>query len=282
MMKWVTRPGWLYLAAMLAGSHMSMALAASGVCERVVMTGNPDYPPLLWVNPDDSGRLMGAAVELLERVLESSDIHVDALNVGSREQAHEEVRTGRVDVLAGAFLIPGWLDEMDYVYPSFMEVPSVIFVRRGGAFPYSGWDDLRGKRGGSLTSSSFGSAFDMYATDHLTITRFSSIDEAFERLLSGELDYLIHERHQGVALAAQRNLQNEIDMLDGSLINEQLYYAVSHHSACNSSVLRAALAKGMYQMVGQGEARRILEKYRALWSAQFAPATAPEQDSVLE
>lgn len=266
--------------AALALLCSAASMAAGGICERIVVTGNADYPPLLWVTPDDPQRLTGAAVELLEKVLEPSGIHVDALHVGSWDQAQDEVRSGRVDMLAGSFLTPGRLGEMDYVYPSFMEVPSVVFVRRGGAFPYSGWDDLRGRRGISLAGSSFGAAFDTFADDHLDISAVSNIDQGFEWLLAGKVDYLIHERHQGLALAAQRNVLEQLDILEGSLINEQLYFSISHHSACNSPALRAALARGMYMMVRQGEPRRLLEKYREIWAARFAPV--PEQAPTLE
>ncbi|GGI95675.1 substrate-binding periplasmic protein [Halopseudomonas pertucinogena] len=269
-----------YLAgALVALTHVSVS-AAGGACERVVVTGNADYPPLLWASPDDPTRLTGAAVELLEEALKPAGIHVDALHVGSWEQAQQEVHSGRVDMLAGSFLTPERLAEVDYIHPPFMEMPSVIFVRRGEAFAYSGWDDLRGRQGVSLATSSFGAAFDTFADDHLQISTAGSIDQAFDQLLEGRADYLIHQRHQGLALAAQRNVLDQLDILEGSLINEQLYYTLSHHSACNSPLLRGALAQGMYRMVRQGEPRRLLEKYRDIWASQFAPV--PEEAPALE
>lgn len=258
----------------------SPGLAAGGACERIVVTGNAQYPPVLWVDPNDSKRLVGAGVELLENALEGSGIHVDVLNVGPWARAQEEVRSGRVDMLAGAFLTPGRLAEMDYVYPPYMEVPSVIFVKRGKAFPYSGWDDLRGKRGSSLVNNSFGAAFDTYAADHLDINTVPSIEQSFELLLRDRTDYVVYERHQGLALAAQMNILEQLDVLEGSLINEPLYYTVSHNSACNSPALRAALTQGMHRMVRQGEPRRLLEKYRDIWSDQFAPIA--QEESPLE
>lgn len=252
------------------------SLAAGGACERIVVTGNAQYPPVLWVDPDDSKRLVGAAVELLESALEGSGIHVDVLNVGPWARAQEEVRSGRVDMLAGAFLTSDRLAEMDYVYPPYMEVPSVIFVKRGKAFPYSGWDDLRGKRGSSLVNNSFGAAFDTYAADHLEISTVPSIEQSFELLLRDRADYVVYERHQGLALAAQMNILEQLDVLEGSLINEPLHYTVSHNSACNSPALRAALAQGMHRMVRQGEPRRLLEKYREIWSEQLAPVAQEE------
>src|SRR5690606_6556830 len=263
-------------AGLLAWLGAAPVLAAGGVCERIVVTGNAQYPPVLWVDPEDPKRLTGAAIELLEKVLDGSGIHVEALHVGPWSRAQEEVRSGRVDMLAGAFLTPTRLADMDYVHPPYMEVPSVIFVKRGKAFPYSGWDDLRGKRGSSLVNNSFGGAFDTYAADHLDIGMVPSIQQSFELLVRERVDYVIYERHQGLALAAQLGILDQLDIIQGSLITEALYFTVSHNSACNSPALRAALAQGMHRLAAQGEPRKLLEKYRVIWEDQFAPAPQPE------
>lgn len=256
-------------------SVTGLTFAASGVCERIVVTGNSQYPPVLWVDPEDSSRLIGAAVELLQMALEGSGINVDVLNVGPWARAQKELQSGRVDMLAGAFLTPERLGEMDFVYPPFMEVPSVLFVKRGKAFPYSGWADLHDKHGSSVVSNSFGASFDSYATEHLDIQSVPSIRQSFELLLRDRADYVIYERHQGQALAAQMGILDQLDIIEGSVINEQLYFVVSHNSACNSPALRAALAQGMYRMARQGEPRRLLEKYRELWARQFVPLPEP-------
>lgn len=253
------------------------ASASGGVCERIIITGNSQYPPVLWVDPDDSTRLTGAAVALLEKVLEGSGISVDALNMGPLARAQQELRSGRVDMLAGAFLTPDRMAEMDFVYPPFMEIPSVLFVRRGEAFPYTGWVDLRGRHGSSVANTRFGAAFDDYAKEYLDIQTVPSTRQSFELLMSKKADYVIYERHQGQALAAQMGILDQVDIVDGSLITEQLYYVVSHNSACNSPSLRAALARGMYRLEQQGEPRRIIEKYREIWASQFetVPETPP-------
>lgn len=255
--------------AALALLGMGQAHAAEGACERIVVTGNPQYPPVLWVDPEDDGRLIGAGVELLELALEGSGITVDVLNTGPWSQAQEEARSGRVDMLAGAFLTPERLAFMDYVYPSYVEIPSVLFVRRGQAFPYGGWDDLRERRGSALVNSSFGSAFDTYARNHLDIEKVSSAEQSFRLLLNDRADYVVYEQYQGLAVAEQLGITDELDVLEGSLINENLYFTVSHNSACNSPALRSALALGMHRVVNQGEPRRLLDKYRTLWASQF-------------
>jgi len=275
----------LLLAAItgMSATTASLVQAAGGPCQRIVVTGNPQYPPLLWVDPTDDRRLIGAGVELLQMALADTDIQIEVLHVGPWARAQQEVRSGRVDMLAGAFLTPERLGWMDYVHPAYVEVPSVIFVRRGQAFPYAGWDDLRNKRGSTLVNNSFGTAFDTFARDHLRIDTVSSIEQSFRQMLLGRADYVVYERYQGIALAEQLGIADQLDILDGSLINEQLHYTISHRSACNSPALRAALAIGMQRLTAQGEPRRMVEKYRERWAAQFAePADAAATPEVLD
>lgn len=256
-------------ALMLLGT--AQAYAAEGACERIVVTGNPQYPPVLWVDPENEDKLIGAGVELLELALEGTGITVEVMNTGPWSRAQEEVRSGRADMLAGAFLTPERLTYMDYIYPSYVEIPSVLFVRKGQAFPYGGWDDLQSKRGSTLVNNSFGSAFDTYAKDHLDIEQVPSVEQSFRLLLSDRVDYVVYERYQGLAIAERLGITDELDVLEGSLINEDLYYTVSHNSACNSPALRSALALGMHKVVSQGAPRRLLEKYREQWASQFMP-----------
>lgn len=263
----------------LLGADLTQA--AGGVCERIVVTGNPQYPPILWVDPADKKHLKGAAVELLNMALDGTGIKAEVLNVGPWSRAQEEVRSGRVDMLAGAFLTRERLGFMDYIYPPYVELPSVLFVKRGEVFPYSGWDDLRDKTGSTLLNNSYGMAFDTFARDHLRVEKVSSIEQSFKTLVRGRVDYVIYERYQGLALAQQLGVEDQLEILEGSLINEQLYYTLSHNSACNSPQLRAILAQNMQDLVNKGEARLLLEKYRQQWAGQFAPVSQVITDDPL-
>ncbi len=251
-----------------------VALGSGPLCERIVATGNPQYPPILWVDPEDEKRLIGAGAELLEKALAQSDIKLEMLNVGPWSRAQEEVRSGRVDMLAGAFLTRPRLGHMDYIHPAYAEVPSVIFIRADRIFPYSGWQDLRGKVGSTVLDNSFGNAFDRFAADNLNLEPVPSIEQSFQKLLRGRADYVIYGRHQGLALAEQMGITDDLDIIDGSLMNEQLYLTLSHNSACNSPDLRAALAQAMFDLSSNNVPQQLLEKYRDIWARQRVTAGA--------
>lgn len=219
---------------------------------------------------------------MLQLALKDSGIRIEVLDLGSRAKALEAVEAGQVDVMAGLYLSRERLQTLDFVYPAIIDVPSVIFVRRGAAFPYSGWQDLQGRRGAAQQGSRFGLSFDTYAADNLALERLSTGEAALRKLLDGKLDYVVLERYQGLALAQQMGVDAQLDTLEGSFINAPLYLAVSHNSVCNSPALRSALALGMQELAQRNEAGRLLDKYRQLWAAPFRPATEAADIPVAE
>ena len=44
---------------------------AAGKCERLVATGNPEYPPYLWRDPQNPQQLIGANADLLQHLAKS-------------------------------------------------------------------------------------------------------------------------------------------------------------------------------------------------------------------
>ena len=57
---------------------------AAGKCERLVITGSPDAPPLLWRDPQDPTRLIGATADVLQQVAKGLGLKVDLLYAGKQ------------------------------------------------------------------------------------------------------------------------------------------------------------------------------------------------------
>lgn len=214
-----------------------------GKCERLVATGNPEYPPYLWRDPQSPQHLIGANADLLALIGEQLGVKIDIIYTGPWSRAQDEVRTGRVDMLAGAFLTLPRLEIMDYVHPAFFNTPSVVWVRKGEGFPYSGWEDLRGRTGGILVNNSFGQQFDSFAKTNLDLEQVPSLVQAFQKLLLGRTDYVINERYPGMALAGTQGMVDSLETLEPPISSEGLYLTLSHDSACNDPWLRGQLAK---------------------------------------
>lgn len=259
------------LAPMLAG--------AAGKCERLVATGNPEYPPYLWRDPQNPQKLIGANADLLQQIGEQIGVEIEVMHTGPWSRAQDEVRTGRVDLLAGAFLTLPRLESMDYVHPAFYITPSMVWVRKGQEFPYSGWEDLRGRVGGTLVNNSFGQQFDAFAKANLTLENVPSLTQAFQKLLLGRTEYVLYERYPGVALANTLGLMEDLQALEPPISSEGLFLTLSHNSACNDPWLRGQLAKKMTELTATGLPETLLQRNLERWkNQQLQPASVPPSE----
>lgn len=162
---------------LLAALFVPGLAAAAGSCERLVATGNPEYPPYLWRDPQDPKRLIGANADLLQRLGKELGVRIDVLYSGSWEKAQEEVTSGRADLLAGAYLTLARLGSMDYVHPPFLMTSGVVWVNKDAAFPFIGRDDLIGHKGSVLAGSSLGEEFDRFAKASLDLKPVPSLTQ---------------------------------------------------------------------------------------------------------
>ena len=263
---------------LLAAVLLSGPLFAAGKCERLVATGNPEYPPYLWRDPQSPQHLIGANAVLLALIGEQLGVKIEMLYTGPWSRAQDEVRTGRVDLLAGAFLTLPRLEYMDFVHPAFFNTPSVVWVRKGQGFPYSGWEDLRGRTGGTLVHNSFGQQFDAFAKANLNVEEVPSLIQAFQKLLLGRTDYVLYERYPGVALANTQGMLESLETLEPPISSEGLYLTLAHDSACNDPWLRGQLAKKMTELTAAGLPETLLQRNLERWKAQqLQAADVPPQ-----
>lgn len=237
-------------------------------CQHLRATGNPEYPPYLWRDPEHPGQLIGANAELLDYLASQLGIEVSLVDAGPWSRAQEEVRLGRVDWLAGYFRTDAREQQMDFIAPAFLTTDSVVWVRRDDAFAYSGWDDLQGRTGGTLVHNSYGQHFDDYAAAHLHLEAVPSAAQAFEKLLHERNDYLLYERHPGAALAQALGIDEQLRVLEPAVSSEPLYLAVSKRSRCNSAALRQRLAALMQVLVKSPLAERLVQRNLERWKRQ--------------
>lgn len=248
-------------------SLIPIAAFADDRCDGLVATGNPEYPPYLWRNSSNPQQLIGANADLLKHVAEALGLTVELIYTGPWSRAQEEVRTGRVDMLAGAFLTQPRLQVMDYVQPPFLVTSSVVWVRRESDFHFEHWADLRGLSGGTLVNNSHGQQFDDYARSHLHLEEVPSVKQAFQKLLHGRNDYVIYEQFPGLAYAKKMQIEESLKMLTPSISSEGLYLTLSHKSACNTPELKEQLEQELAKIVSSDLPEQLLQRNLVLWQA---------------
>jgi ABC-type amino acid transport substrate-binding protein len=273
----------LRLAWSLLGLMLLPTLSvAAGKCERLVVTGSPDAPPYLWQDPQNPKHLIGASADLLQQVAGQLGIKVEMLYAGKRAQALDEVRSGRMDMLADAPLTVTELESLDYIHPPLLENDYLVWTRRDSSLVYNEVQDLHGHPGALSEKSRLTSAFATYAEQQLALTRTPNLTQAFQKLLLGEVEFVLAGRYSGMAMAQTLGMANDLIARERPVDKPGLFLAVSHNSACNDPWLRGQLAKKMTELPASGLTEATLLRNIERWNAQLSqrqkqPVSAPKQ-----
>ncbi|AAO55703.1 substrate-binding periplasmic protein [Pseudomonas syringae group genomosp. 3] len=264
------------LSSLLLGLVMLPTLAfAAGKCERLIVTGSPDAPPYLWRDPQDPKRLMGANADLLTQAAGELGIKLEVVYGGKRSQALEEVRTGRMDLLADAPMNTAQLESLDYIHPPIVQNDIMVWARRDHAVPFNAISELHGHPGAISEKTRLTPLFEAQTRQHLTLERVSGLTPAFQKLALGEVDYVLAGRYAGMVMVQTLSLSADLIAQPLPVDTPGLYLALSFNSACNDPWLRGQLAKKMAESAASGLAGDVIRHNLELWKAQLLqPASA--------
>ena len=249
----------------------SMSALAAGKCERLVVTGSPDAPPYLWRDPQDPKHLMGANADLLKEAATQIGVKIEVLYAGKRGQALEEVRTGRMDLLADTPLNNSELESLDFIHPPITQNEIMVWTRVGQAQPFNSLADLHGHLGAISEKTRITSNFDAAIKDHLTLEQQPTLTQAFQKLMLGRVEFVLAGRYAGMALTQTLGLSKDLLTQPLPLDRPGLYLALSFNSACNDSWLRGQLAKKMTELAASGRSAEAISRNLELWKTQQPP-----------
>lgn len=254
-------------AACLMLGAFGVSQARAEGCERLIASGNPEYPPYLWRDPQGDSRLIGANAELMKLLSAEIGIPIDVRHIGSWARVQEEMKNGNIDLIAGAFLTNERLSYMDYIRPTIATTRSVVITLPDSALRYQRWSDLAGLSGVTVVNNSFGEEFDRYAEKNLSIEGVSKLENGLQMLAHKRADYLIYEDAPARAFAARLDIKG-LREADQSISNEDLYLTLSHRSACNSGALRGRLAQAMTKFAKDKVMEGLIAEAIKAWQAQ--------------
>ena len=271
--------GWSLLLGLTVLPTLSVA---AGKCERLVVTGSPDAPPYLWQDPQNPKHLIGASADLLQHVAGELGIKVELLYAGKRSQALDEVRSGRMDMLADAPLTVSELETLDYIHPPLLENDYLVWTRKDSPLVYNEAQDLHGHPGAVSEKFRMTTAFGTFAEQQLTLIRTPNLTQALQKLLLGEVEFVLAGRYSGMAAAQALSMANDLVARPQPVDKPGLYLAVSHNSACNDPWLRGQLAKKMTELPASGLTEAALLRNIERWKAQLSqpqpqPVSTPKQ-----
>lgn len=256
----------LHLSAPLLACALSvtpsLSLASDEFpCTTLLVSGNSEYPPLLWREGGDSAQLVGVVPALLKEILEPMGVKADIRYMGSWARVQHLARQGELDMVAGAFMTRERFGYMDYILPPIIQLPTAVWVPAGNEFLYRHWPDLLGKTGSTLINNSFGQNFDRYAEENLTIIPVRSITQSFLMAEAGRVDYVLYEKLQGQAKLSRDGKAARFVPLEKPVSSEGLFFTFPKKSACNDYDFREAVADRLYKLVQSGRVDDLVAEY---------------------
>ncbi|CAN7229869.1 MULTISPECIES: substrate-binding periplasmic protein [unclassified Pseudomonas] len=267
--------GWSLLWTLALVPGLSVA---AGKCERLIATGSPDAPPYLWQDPQDPKHLIGAGADLLAQVGQELGIKIELLYAGKRAQALDEVRSGRMDLLTDAPLTVTGLEVLDYVHPPLLENDYLVWTRKDSTLVIDQPADLHGHPGALSEKARMTQEFGVFAERQLSLVRTPNLTQAFQKLLLGEVEYVLAGRYAGLAMAQTLGMANDLQAAPQPVDKPGLFLAISHNSACNDPWLRGQLAQKMTELAASGLAEAVLQRNLERWNTQLQPSvSAPKQ-----
>jgi polar amino acid transport system substrate-binding protein len=250
--------------------------AAAAKCDRLIATGAASNPPFLWRDPQNPKRLVGANADLLKQITDALDLKLEVLYTGDSAEALDQVRSGRVDVLADAVLDSKKLAFLDFVYPSITPLQVSAWVGQDPGFLYANREDLVGHSGTYVEPQRFDRAFAPFAKENLSLRASPNLTGGLRSLLAGKTDYVLHERYSTIAHAARQGLLADIQRLEPPVSTRDMHFALAHDSACNGPWLRGQLAIKMTELRAAGVPQQLLADNIERWKQRPA-ATSDSQ-----
>jgi polar amino acid transport system substrate-binding protein len=251
------------LSVFAALALTSASASAADDCAKITATGHPQYPVIAFKDDD---KIAGAAALLVETIAKKLNIPLESKYMGNWADAQAAARDGKADLIFGIYHTEERAKYLDYVQPAFLYDDVAVFVAKGKGFPFTGRDDLIGKKGVTNKGESYGDDFDAFMKEKLDVARVDGIDDAFEDLLDGKADYLVAGYYPGLAEAAKDGVKDKIEVLDQALLTAEMFVAFSKKSPCTA--LADKFGQAITEMTTDGSFDAMLEQAVKEWDAE--------------
>lgn len=230
--------------------------AGASAAEPAVVSGHPGWPPFSWQEQD---RMVGAGTALVESVLDELKIAYVTRPSGNWKRVQAEARAGEVDVIVAAYRTDERETYLVYAEPAYAEDANVIWVKKGRAFAFDGWDDLIGKRGTVMLGESYGQRFDTFLEQELTIGWVNSPIQNLAKLDLERADYYPFSLFGGQIQIAQLGYRDRIEALPTPISTEGVYLVVSKQSPLTARLpeIQAAIERRR----SDGTVDRLVREY---------------------
>lgn len=246
---------------MLAGS-VFITVATEGAQKQTIISAHPEFPPVMYKNKHNA--IVGVGPELAERILSELGHDAQSKFVGPWVRVQEAAKVGKIDLIAGIYKNEERKQYLTYIPTPFLTNPAVIFVKKGNAFPFKQWNDLKGRRGGAIIGDKFKTEFDEFLLKNkslIHLERVSTVKQNFTKLILGRIDFIPYSKYVGTLTLEKMKIRDNIEILPEPLYSGLFYFAISKKSKENLENHIGIIDQKIVKYKKDGTVDMLVEKY---------------------
>ena len=230
------------------------AQAGERACAKVVLSGDPDYPPFSWY---DGHAMHGSAIEIAQRAFEHAGILYEVRYVGPFNRVLQSAKNGSIDVIAELKDTPERRDYLAFSRVAIFNNPVAVFVRNDSKLAFHEWKDLAGLHGGITLGNKFGGGFDEFLAQSLTVESANGIANNFAKLDLGRIDYFVNSYYPALNTLETEHKAGQFKALHPFVTESSNFVGWAKGSPCLARL--GEFDRILSGMVKSGEVKHILE-----------------------
>ena len=163
---------------------------------------------------------------VLEKTLSEEGYILKYKNYEDTTKALSEVRLGNCDIFLGMYYSTEAFNGIEYIFPAVINNPVHLMMLPEKIAMIKKVDDLKSLNG-IYNSKEYFSDFMIQNFSRLNIKPVLSSDEAFEKLLTGQVDYIVGGYYYSYMQVLQTGLKDYIAFSSKALWNMPLFIGIS-------------------------------------------------------
>lgn len=173
-----------------------LALLAGSVSAEVVMSGHPDWSPVMYREGDT---IVGIGPNLATMIMDDIGLNSTCKYAGSWQDVQELGKKGTVDLIVAAYATEERKENFFYSEPYFDDPIGLFAVKN---FTYKNQYDLIGHSIAVTKGDSYGKDMDEFLSvflkdELITVNEYASIEDGLTSLQSGDSDLLLYSSYSG-------------------------------------------------------------------------------------
>lgn len=199
--------------------------------QNLTLTSFPNYPPIATTEYDDRNAeylqtIFDDALQEFAKLGEFKLIYILSENY---DEAINVVRRGNVDVLLGIYYGTKRYSGLEYVYPAVINNPINIIMLPQTVAKVKNTNDLK-KLKGTYSNEEYFSDYMLKNFESFNIKPTETTLSAYEKLFSGEVDYIAGTYYYNYAKVCELGLKNYVSFSQAALWSMPMFIGVSKAS----------------------------------------------------